>query len=34
MPDLTDHSLLHTVYLGGNRYMFEIVSKTKLADKP
>ena len=33
MRDPQDHSQLHTVYLGGNRYMFEIVSKTKLADK-
>ena len=33
MRDPQDHSKLHTVYLGGNRYMFEIVSKTKLADK-
>ena len=33
MRDPQDHSQLHTVYLGGNGYMFEIVSKTKLADK-
>ena len=33
MRDPQDHSKLHTVYLGGNGYMFEIVSKTKLADK-
>lgn len=33
MRDPQDHSQLHIVYLGGNRYMFEIVSKTKLADK-
>ena len=33
MRDPQDHFQLHTIYLGGNRYMFEIVSKTKLADK-